>query len=346
MEQQKNYYDVLGVSKDATDQEIKTAFRKLARKYHPDRNKNDETAKKKFEEINEAYEVLSNKEKRKNYDNYGNPDGNPFANAAGAEGFSGNPFSGFSGFGNGTGGYSRTYRSPNGGTTYYYSSSGDGADSFGNGFEGFGGSGFEDMFDDLFGHSSGQRQRYSGRTAAAEDEKGADAHAEITIGFDEAAFGADRVVTLTGQDGRQQKLQIHIPAGIEEGKSIRLKGQGSPSPMSGGESGDLYLKVHIAERPGFTRSGADVYTTVMVPFPTAALGGEVKIETLNGSVICKVRPGTQSGSKIRLRGKGASVLGKPGEYGDLYVEVRIEVPENLTMEQKRLIRELADTMKR
>ena len=318
MEQQKNYYDVLGVSKDATDQEIKTAFRKLARKYHPDRNKNDETAKKKFEEINEAYEVLSNKEKRKNYDNYGNPDGNPFANAAGAEGFSGNPFSGFSGFGNGTGGYSRTYRSPNGGTTYYYSSSGDGADSFGNGFEGFGGSGFEDMFDDLFGHSSGQRQRYSGRTAAAEDEKGADAHAE----------------------------QIHIPAGIEEGKSIRLKGQGSPSPVSGGESGDLYLKVHIAERPGFTRSGADVYTTVMVPFPTAALGGEVKIETLNGSVICKVRPGTQSGSKIRLRGKGASVLGKPGEYGDLYAEVRIEVPENLTMEQKRLIRELADTMKR
>ncbi len=188
------------------------------------------------------------------------------------------------------------------------------------------------MFDDLFGHSSGQRQRYSGRTAAAEDEKGADAHAEITIGFDEAAFGADR--------------QIHIPAGIEEGKSIRLKGQGSPSPVSGGESGDLYLKVHIAERPGFTRSGADVYTTVMVPFPTAALGGEVKIETLNGSVICKVRPGTQSGSKIRLRGKGASVLGKPGEYGDLYAEVRIEVPENLTMEQKRLIRELADTMKR
>ena len=155
MAEGKDYYKILGVSRNASDAEIKSAFRKLAKKYHPDMNQNSDVAKKKFEEINEAYEVLSDSTKRKNYDTYGNPDGNPFANAAGAEGFGQGPFSGFhhfSGFG-GNGGQSGTYRSSDGTTYYYTSTGGNGADFGGNGFDA---SGFGDMFGDLFGHMAEQ----------------------------------------------------------------------------------------------------------------------------------------------------------------------------------------------
>lgn len=133
-------------------------------------------------------------------------------------------------------------------------------------------------------------------------------------------------------------MKVHIPAGIDNGKSIRLRGKGNPG-YGGAPAGDLLLKVHVGERPGFERKGTDVYTTVNVPFITAALGGEAKVQTLNGQVMCRIPEGTQSGSKIRLKGKGIQVMGKAGVYGDLYVTVQVQVPRNLSEESKRKLRE-------
>ena len=166
-----------------------------------------------------------------------------------------------------------------------------------------------------------------------------DLNAEISISFNEAAFGCDKLINLSGADGSgKQTLKVHIPAGIDNGKSIRLRGKGNPG-YGGAPAGDLLLKVHVGERPGFERKGTDVYTTVNVPFITAALGGEAKVQTLNGQVMCRIPEGTQSGSKIRLKGKGIQVMGKAGVYGDLYVTVQVQVPRNLSEESKRRLRE-------
>ena len=250
MAEGKDYYKILGVSRNASDAEIKSAFRKLAKKYHPDMNQNSDVAKKKFEEINEAYEVLSDSTKRKNYDTYGNPDGNPFANAAGAEGFGQGPFSGFhhfSGFG-GNGGQSRTYRSPDG-TTYYYTSTGGNGADFGGG------------------------------------------------GFDASGFGG-------------------------------FGGSGFGTGTSYADEADA-------------RAAADVNAILTVPYTTAALGGTVRLKLSGGSTIeLKIPAGTQCGQKIRLKGKGRPIPGQPGQNGDMYAEVKIEVPKNLTPDQIRVLTEL------
>ena len=174
------------------------------------------------------------------------------------------------------------------------------------------------------------------RILLAEDN---DLNAEISISSNEAAFGCDKLINLSGADGSgKQTLKVHIPAGIDNGKSIRLRGKGNPG-YGGAPAGDLLLKVHVGERPGFERKGTDVYTTVNVPFITAALGGEAKVQTLNGQVMCRIPEGTQSGSKIRLKGKGIQAMGKAGVYGDLYVTVQVQVPRNLSEESKRKLRE-------
>lgn len=163
----------------------------------------------------------------------------------------------------------------------------------------------------------------------------------MTVGFDEAAFGCDKVIRLqdpSNPNGGVQSLQVHIPAGIDTGKSIRLKGKGMPG-VNGGEAGDLLLKVTVAGKPGYERKGMDVYTTVRVPFTTAVLGGEAVVQTLYGNVICKIREGTQSGSKIRLRGKGIVSMKDPSVHGDQYVTVEVDVPQHLSPAAKQKLRE-------
>ena len=286
------------------------AYRKLAKKYHPDTNAGDPVAEEKLKEVNEAYDVLGDEKKKKLYDTYGF--------AAFQEGFNeeaarqyqeqfknGGGFGtdGFGGFGNGT---------------FHYSTGGSG---FGTGdFGSFGGD--EDIFDNLFGQYF-KGQKGSGRGSRANyRSKGQDVESGITISFDEAMHGCDKTFTLRDPaTGKSESVQVHIPAGIDTGKSIRLKGKGGEG-YSGGESGDLYLKVTVQEKPGWERRGQDLYTTVNIPYTTAALGGEIRVPTLYGDVMCKVKEGTQSGSKIRLKGKGNPGF-NGGPAGDLFLKVNV-----------------------
>ena len=202
----------------------------------------------------------------------------------------------------------------------------------GGGFHsGFGGSGF---------HSG---NGFGGFHQQDFPQKGSDVKASINVTFDEAAFGADKRISLSGPDGSSgapQTLQIHIPAGIDTGKSIRLKGKGMPG-TGGGEPGDLLLKVTVGTRPGYERKGSDVYTTISIPYTTAVFGGEATVPTLYGNVICKIREGMQSGSKIRLRGKGIVSMKNPSVRGDQYVTIQIQVPQNLNYSAKEKLHEYA-----
>lgn len=349
MSGKRDYYEVLGVSRNADDAQIKKAYRKLAKKYHPDTNAGDAAAEQKFKEVTEAYTVLSDKEKRKMYDQFGHA---AFDQAGGA----GNA---------GDNGYWKTYGGPGGsyqeyhfeggnmddmfrdifGDIFHHGSAGDssGYSSFGgNGYsgsgfsgKGFGGSGFGGSG---FGGSGFGGNGFGGSSYR---QKGSDISAEVTVGFDEAAFGCDKVIRLQNPSDPKngvQSLQVHIPAGIDTGKSIRLKGKGAPG-VNGGDPGDLLLKVTVADKPGYERKGSDVYTTVRIPYTTAVFGGEAVVNTLYGNVICKIREGTQSGSKIRLRGKGIVSMKNPSVYGDQYVTVQIEVPMNLTPAAKQKLKE-------
>ena len=205
-----------------------------------------------------------------------------------------------------------------------YSSSGFGS-SFGQGADGY--SSYSD-----FGSDYG-----SGFGTGAEEANSLDVNAEVTVSFDEAAFGANKRVRLQGSDGKVQTLEIKIPAGIDTGKTIRLKGKGNVG--RNGRTGDLLLKVTVQDKSGFRREGMDVYTTVQIPFTTAVFGGEARIQTIHGDVICKIKPGTQSGSKIRLRGKGIISMKDSKVFGDQYAVVEIQVPTTLTPQAARKLRE-------
>lgn len=312
MSAKRDYYEVLGVSRNADEAQIKKAYRKLAKKYHPDTNAGDANAEQKFKEVTEAYTILSDKEKRKMYDQFGHA---AFDQSAGADAGSG-----------GTGGFWRTYGGPQGGYQEYHFEGGSMDDIFG------------DIFGDIFHSGAGGKSRTS---YGGFQQKGSDVRAEVTVGFDEAAFGCDKVIRLqdpSGLSGSIQSLQVHIPAGIDTGKLIRLKGKGMPG-ANGGAAGDLLLKVTVAGKPGYERKGMDVYTTVRIPFATAALGGEAVVQTLYGNVLCKIREGTQSGSKIRLRGKGIVSMSDPSVHGDQYVTVEVDVPQRLSPEARQKLRE-------
>ena len=307
----RDFYEVLGVKKDAKDKEIKAAYRKLAKKYHPDSNPGAE-AKQRFEEISEAYQVLSDPEKRKLYDQFG------------MAAFDGSFETGGSGAGYGSSAYAK-YASNSSTGSFHGKSTSQNAD-------------FGSIFDDLFGHFGAYSARgddffNTAHNYGYTDRKGPDLHADITISFEEAVFGCDKVISLTAGDGSIKRLQVHIPAGIDEGKLIRLKGKGNPSGGTG-ENGDLLLKVHVTEKPGFERKGQDIYMQVDIPFATAVLGGEEKIHTLYGDVLCKIPAGTQSGSRIRLRGKGVASMKNRNVRGDAYAVIRIQVPRNLSREAK------------
>ena len=350
----RDYYDVLGIGKQADEKEIKRAYRKLAKKYHPDMNPGDKDAEQKFKEITEAYNVLSDKEKKKLYDQFGfaafDEAGN--ARADGGNGFyGGQSGSGFGGFG-GQGGFrSGSFHTGDGNGYQEFHFEGGNMDDmfgdiFGNMFHGGAGAGSQGGFHSSgFTGGSGFRGQKGYRQQAS--YKGEDLHADITVGFDEAAFGCEKMIHIQAADGSGsvQSLSVHIPAGIDDGKSIRLRGKGHPG-FGGGENGDLLLKVHITPKAGYERKGMDVYTTVDIPFTTAVFGGEASFPTLYGNVVCKVPAGTQSGKKIRLRGKGIVSMKDPKVHGDQYVTIQIEVPTTLTAEQRQKLHEFEDSMKK
>lgn len=359
----RDYYEVLGVSRNADAAAIKKAYRKLAKKYHPDSNEGNATAAERFKEVNEAYDVLSDEKKRKLYDqfghaafeegagNYGGAQGNPFGSGFG--GSQGNPFGG---------GFQGSYSDGNGYHEFHFENGEDMDDIlkniFGGGFKkskssgGFGGSGFgtggfhgsgfggfgsgSNGFGSGFG--SGGSDFHSQGFGVPYSSKGEDLHADVTVSFDEAAFGGKKVIRLQSSNGGVQNYEVNIPAGIESGKSIRLKGKGHPG-IGGGEAGDLLLKVNVQDKPGYRREGRDVYTTVNIPFTTAVFGGEAKVHTIYGDVLCNIKPGTQSGTKIRLRGKGIVAMNNPSVHGDEYATVQIEVPTNLTPDARRKLKE-------
>lgn len=324
----RDYYEVLGIDKKADDKAIKRAYRKLAKKYHPDTNPGDKQAEQKFKEVTEAYNVLGDEKKRKLYDQYGF--------AAFEEGAAGGAYGG-AGAGSGFGGFQGGFGGNGGYQEFHFKGGQNGnmddifGDIFGDMFHGrsssgFGGQGFKQSYGSGFGGGSFK-------------SKGQDLHAEIRVNFEDAAFGCEKVINLSsGQGTPAQSLKVRVPAGIEDGKSIRLRGKGGPG-MNGGEAGDLLLKIHVDEKPGYERKGMDVYTTISVPFTTAVFGGEAIVNTLKGSVKCKIPAGIQSGSKIRLRGKGIVSMKDPSVHGDMYAAVQIQVPRNLSPEAKQKLRE-------
>lgn len=286
----RDYYEVLGIGRDASDAEIKKAYRKLAKKYHPDTNPGDIRAEQMFKEAGEAYEILSDPEKREMYDRFGHGAFDGTASGAYQE--------------NGPG---RSYHEFHfqGGTS-------------------------DDIFEDLFGSMFGGRKGFS--------RDGEDLQGEVKISFDDAVFGCEKVIHIQGDHGRMQSLQIKIPAGIENGKTIRLRGKGM-SGSGGGAPGDFLLKVLVGTKNGYERRGMDVYTTLSIPFSMAALGGETEIQTLYGKVRCHIQEGTQSGTKIRLRGKGIVSMKNPQVHGDQYVTVQIQVPKNLNPAAREKLKE-------
>ena len=345
MAAKRDYYDVLGISRSADKGTIKRAYRKLAKKYHPDTNAGNAQAEEKFKEATEAYNVLSDPEKKKLYDQFGHAAFDGSAGGSGAYGYGSEP-----------GGGTYSYNGPNGSFHEYHFEGGDMDDIlkniFGDGFSEGGGS--MDLADleivdqeatrtsgrsfGGFGNGFGNHG-FGGEGNFRQD--GSDVTAEIDVTFDEAAFGGDKVIRLSDAQGSNvagKSLKVHIPAGISDGKSIRLRGKGMPG-VSGGKAGDLLLKVRVGKRPGFERKDMDIYSKVTIPFTTAVLGGEAVVQTLTGRVVCKINPGTQSGTKIRLKGKGIVSMKDAGRYGDQYVTVQIDVPKNLSNEAKRKLKE-------
>lgn len=344
MASKRDFYEVLGIKKGASQSEIKKAYRKMAKKYHPDTNAGDEAVAEKFKEVSEAYSVLNDPEKKKLYDQFGHAafDGTGQPGGSYGAGFGGAGSSGFGGFG-GTGGsgFSGFSQGPDGSyQEYHFDGNMDDIlkDIFGHGFSGSGSgaSGFSG-FSGTSG-TSGFSGFGRGAGYGSFPQDGENVHADIDVTFDEAAFGGDRYFDLKDPAGKKQSIKVHIPAGIDNGQSIRLRGKGMPG-ANGGKAGDLLLKVHVAARPGFERKGMDVYAPVRVPFTTAVLGGKVEVQTLRGKVKCTIKPGTQSGTKLRLRDKGIVSMKDPAKFGCHYAVVEIDVPKNLSEDAKQKLAE-------
>jgi molecular chaperone DnaJ/curved DNA-binding protein len=319
MPQTKDYYDILGVDEDASAKDIKKAYRDLARKYHPDRNPDKPDAEEKFKEIQEAYSVLSDEEKRKEYDTrrrYGGGPGGP---------------GGFGGYGPNGG---QSYRSPDGGFNVRFEQGGEGPGGFGGGIG--------DIFSSIFGGGGrgGTRTQDpfgSGRGGAGRRQQqapGRDIETTMRLSFDEALRGGKRRVTLP--DG--EKVRINIPKGVRNGFKIRLRGRGKHGPR--GDRGDLYVTFRVADHPRFRRKGDDLYLTEEVNALEAMLGTERRIPTPYGQRIKITIPkGTQPGEKLRLRGQGVQT---DKGTGDLYVEIDVTIPENLTESQLKKLRNVAE----
>lgn len=311
----KDYYTTLGVSKTATDKEIKQAFRKLARKYHPDVNPGDKGAEAKFKEVNEANEVLSDPVKRKKYDELG-ANWRQYENAPPG---AGGPFGGGAPFGGtwNTGGY-RTMTQE------------EMEDMFGGG----GGSPFSDFFNTFFGGMGGEETAGPRGRARSRNRKGQDVEHPFELDLEDAIKGSVQRLQLR-HDGHARTVEVRIPAGVTDGSRVRVAGEGGRGAGSG-PSGDLYLRVQLKPHPVFDVKGRDVYTRAKVPVPVAVLGGEIDVVTPEHKTLrLKLPPGTQSGQKFRLRGHGLPSVGKPEERGDLYANIDIDVPKNLSEEERK-----------
>ena len=285
-----DYYEILGIKKTATEEEIKNAYRKLARKLHPDLNPTDKDANKKIQQLNEANEVLSDPTKRKKYDQYGkdwqHSDQYEQARQSGRR---------------------------------------NGRQGSAGGFEG---DDFSDFFSSMFG-GGGSRSKAKYR--------GQDYNSQLQLSLRDAYTTHQQTMTIN-----EKTVRITIPAGVENGQSIKLKGYGAPG-VNGGPNGDLYLTFAIANDPRFKRKGNDLYLNEDLELYTAVLGGDITIETMSGKIKLKVQPETQNGTKTRLKGKGFPLYKKEGEFGDLYITYSIKIPTNLTEKQKDLFKELATT---
>ena len=299
----KDYYKALGVDKTATAEQIKKAYRKLARQYHPDVNPNNPDAERRFKEANEAHEVLSDPDKRKKYDQFG-ADWQHYQQAnAGGRGAAG-----------AAGGFDWSQYTQ------------------GNSFEGFGGeqSGdFSDFFSSMFGNMGGAGGR-STRPGAGQDYQ-----AELELTLEEAYHGGPRTITVNGKN-----LRLTIAPGVADGQTIRLRDQGGAG-RNGGPNGSLLISFRVPPSPRYARTGDDLMQDVPVPLYRALLGGEQTVETLGGPVKIKIKPETANGTRLRLRGKGFPVYRQAGQFGDLYLRLSVEMPQHLTEPEKELLRQLA-----
>ena len=307
----RDYYETLGVSKTANEDEIKSAFRKLARKYHPDVAKDKKEAEEKFKQINEAYEVLSDPEKRRKYDQLGE-------NWNQRGGFQPPPQWG----GGQRGGGFRGGGGENGGVEFE-----------------FGGTGFSDFFEAFFGGGRGRSAFGGFGQRGTMAERGSDVEADIMVTLEEALHGSTRQVSLRRAGSKKtETYQVKIPRGVREGQRIRLAGQGEAGER-GGKSGDLFLRVRLARHPDFSVEGSDLVHEVKIAPWQAVLGDQIIVPTLEGNARLKLPPGTQGGQRFRLRGRG--LPGVSGQRGDLYVVVQITVPKKLSDSEQKLWEQLA-----
>lgn len=304
-----DYYKLLGVEKSASADEIKKAYRKLALKYHPDRNKGNKEAEEQFKKVSEAYAVLSDKEKRQQYDSFG------------------------------AAGFQQRYSQED---IFRGADLGDILREFGINFGGgrasfrTSGRGGAGIFEDMFGQGGGQHGFHEFRQPPV---KGSDLSLELPISLNEILTGAEKTISL-GRGGATDKVSVRIPAGIESGKKLRVAGKGSPSPM-GGSPGDLYLVIRVEAHPDFVREGADLIADTRIPFSTAILGGEIAVPTLEGKKLkVKVPPGSQPQAKLRLRKHG--LPDGSGARGDLLVKIAVAVPKELSEAQKELVAKLKE----
>lgn len=300
----KDYYKTLGIEKSASQDEIRKAFRKLAVKYHPDKNPGDKKAEERFKEINEANEVLSDPDKRKKYDQLG-ANWKQYEQAGyqpGARGQQGNPFG-------------------------QYQYEGDPSEFFGD-------EGFSDFFSQFFG-GGGSRTRGSQRQRA---RAGHDYQAETELTLEEAYHGATRVINLDGQ-----KIRISTKPGAYDGQLLRIKSKGAAG-IGGGPAGDLYVRLRIAPHLKFKRDGDDLIKTKTIDLFTAVLGGKTEVQTMKGRLKMNVPAGSQPGQTLRLKGHGMPVNGKPNEFGDLLVKLNVEIPKNLSDKQREMFEKLRDSM--
>jgi len=314
----EDYYQVLGVDKKASSDDIKKAYRKLAIKWHPDKNPNNKAAsEEKFKKISEAYAVLSDPEKRKQYDNFGSAD--QFRQQYSQEDI----FRGFDldeilrsfGFGGSRSAGGRTFRTTmkRGGPSSQE---------------------YEDPLHSFFGNLGGQ-QEYRHMP-----QKGQDAEYNLSISLEESVFGAEKNISFQ-KGNRTEEINVKIPAGINTGKKLRLPGKGLPS-YNGGTSGDLYLNINVLPHPIFARDGNDLYTEKTIRFTQAALGASIDVTTLDGAIKrIKIPPGTQNNTKIRMKGYGVPGL-KGSTKGDLYIRINVEVPQKISERQLKLVKQLAD----
>lgn len=304
----KDFYSILGISRSASPEEIKKAYRKLAVQFHPDKNQGEKKAEEKFKEISEAYDVLSDPKKREMYDQFGH---------AGSQGFGGG-----GPFGGGPGGFSGGF-------------GGAGGQSHP------GGDPFQDIFGDVFGDifGAGRGPRGGGRRQQA---KGTDLRYTLNISFEDSALGCERVISFVRQrDGAEDaaKLSVNVPAGVKEGQRLKLAGEGD-SGSSGGAPGDLYVIINVQDHPLFKRSENDVALDLPIIYTDAILGTNIEVPTLTGKAMIRIPPGTHSGQTFRLKGKGFPKLGGFGS-GDMLVRVLVDTPHHLSPRARELIEELA-----